>query len=235
MNVIDLIAPSLPALLKTIDGRKTVPRGFTLHTAGAQIVDVAPGLLHALPLDADRPEHRRAALPRGDRRARLRALPPRRRHPRRVRRDLHGVRALRLLGPAALVGRPDPRAARRDAARRRRARHVARRADALGTGRDRGRPDHALPQGPCAVPHVDPAGGDRDGTARRFLGVRDGEGGRRSAGARSAVGPQEIVGMEGVARDGGYVFVRGELWRARSATRTLAPGRARPGRRRSTA
>jgi membrane-bound serine protease (ClpP class) len=43
MNVIDLIAPTLPALLKSIDGRKTVPRGFTLHTAGAQIVDVRPG------------------------------------------------------------------------------------------------------------------------------------------------------------------------------------------------
>ena len=35
MNVIDLISPSLPALLNTIDGRMTVPRNFTLHTAGA--------------------------------------------------------------------------------------------------------------------------------------------------------------------------------------------------------
>jgi membrane-bound serine protease (ClpP class) len=30
------------------------------------------------------------------------------------------------------------------------------------------------------------------------------------------VGPQEIVGMEGVVRPGGLVFVRGELWRAES-------------------
>ena len=37
------------------------------------------------------------------------------------------------------------------------------------------------------------------------------------------VGPQEIVGMEGVVREGGLVFVRGELWRARSAE-PLAPG-----------
>jgi membrane-bound serine protease (ClpP class) len=37
------------------------------------------------------------------------------------------------------------------------------------------------------------------------------------------VGPQEIVGMEGVVRDGGLVFVRGELWRARSPE-PLAPG-----------
>jgi membrane-bound serine protease (ClpP class) len=37
------------------------------------------------------------------------------------------------------------------------------------------------------------------------------------------VGPQEIVGMEGVVRDGGLVLVRGELWRAQSP-RPLAPG-----------
>ena len=37
------------------------------------------------------------------------------------------------------------------------------------------------------------------------------------------VGPQEIVGMEGVVRAGGYVFVRGELWQARAAGE-IAPG-----------
>jgi membrane-bound serine protease (ClpP class) len=45
MHVIDLISPSLPALLKTIDGRKTVPRHFTLHTDGAQIVNSSPGFV----------------------------------------------------------------------------------------------------------------------------------------------------------------------------------------------
>ena len=48
MNVVDLLAPSLPALLKKIDGRKTVPRGLTLHTAGATIVNVKPGFLTRL-------------------------------------------------------------------------------------------------------------------------------------------------------------------------------------------
>jgi membrane-bound serine protease (ClpP class) len=37
------------------------------------------------------------------------------------------------------------------------------------------------------------------------------------------VGPQEIIGEDGVAREGGYVFVRGELWRARSEA-VLHPG-----------
>jgi membrane-bound serine protease (ClpP class) len=43
MNVIDVVSPSLPALLNTIDGRVTTPRHLTMHTAGAQIIDVKPG------------------------------------------------------------------------------------------------------------------------------------------------------------------------------------------------
>jgi membrane-bound serine protease (ClpP class) len=42
-NVIDVVAPTLPALLNKIDGRKTVPKGFVLHTAGAQITTVKMG------------------------------------------------------------------------------------------------------------------------------------------------------------------------------------------------
>jgi membrane-bound serine protease (ClpP class) len=44
-HVIDLIAPTLPALLRTVDGRKTVPRAFVLHTAGARVTEVRPGFL----------------------------------------------------------------------------------------------------------------------------------------------------------------------------------------------
>jgi membrane-bound serine protease (ClpP class) len=36
-NVIDVIAPDLPTLLNRIDGRKTVPKGLVLETAGAQV------------------------------------------------------------------------------------------------------------------------------------------------------------------------------------------------------
>jgi membrane-bound serine protease (ClpP class) len=36
-NVIDVIAPNLPALLNKIDGRETKPKGLVLHTAGAEI------------------------------------------------------------------------------------------------------------------------------------------------------------------------------------------------------
>jgi membrane-bound serine protease (ClpP class) len=37
MNVIDGIAPSVPALLKQSEGVKTKPRGYVLHLAGAQV------------------------------------------------------------------------------------------------------------------------------------------------------------------------------------------------------
>lgn len=36
-HVIDLIAPTLPKLLELADGRRTVPKGLTLHTKGATV------------------------------------------------------------------------------------------------------------------------------------------------------------------------------------------------------
>jgi membrane-bound serine protease (ClpP class) len=40
MNVIDVMAPTLPALLDKIDGTKTVPKGIVLNTAGAEVSNV---------------------------------------------------------------------------------------------------------------------------------------------------------------------------------------------------
>jgi membrane-bound serine protease (ClpP class) len=47
MNVVDMIAPSLPALLNQLEGYKTkdAQRPFTLHLAGAQIDNVSPGFI----------------------------------------------------------------------------------------------------------------------------------------------------------------------------------------------
>jgi membrane-bound serine protease (ClpP class) len=47
-HVIDLIAPSLPALLQKTDGYKTKPKGFVLHLAGAHIDNVSPGFFTRL-------------------------------------------------------------------------------------------------------------------------------------------------------------------------------------------
>src|SRR5256714_7231079 len=52
INVVDVLAPTLPALLNKIDGRKTIGKNLVLHTADAQIVEAHPGfftrLLNAL-------------------------------------------------------------------------------------------------------------------------------------------------------------------------------------------
>ena len=45
LNVIDTIAPTLPALLDKIDGWTTVPQHLKLHTAGATINETKPGFL----------------------------------------------------------------------------------------------------------------------------------------------------------------------------------------------
>jgi membrane-bound serine protease (ClpP class) len=48
MNVIDGIAPALPALLRQTDGVKTKPRGYELHLAGAQIDNAHPSFFTRL-------------------------------------------------------------------------------------------------------------------------------------------------------------------------------------------
>jgi membrane-bound serine protease (ClpP class) len=48
LNVIDAVAPTLPALLRHADGVKTKPRGYVLHLAGAQIHNVSPGFFTRL-------------------------------------------------------------------------------------------------------------------------------------------------------------------------------------------
>jgi membrane-bound serine protease (ClpP class) len=48
MNVIDTIAPTLPQLLDKIDGTVTEPRHFTLDTKGAEVDDVRPGFFTRL-------------------------------------------------------------------------------------------------------------------------------------------------------------------------------------------
>jgi membrane-bound serine protease (ClpP class) len=44
LNVIDVIAPDLPSLLNMIDGRTTKPKGLVLNTANAEITNVEMGL-----------------------------------------------------------------------------------------------------------------------------------------------------------------------------------------------
>jgi membrane-bound serine protease (ClpP class) len=48
LDVIDAVAPTLPALLKEADGVKTKPRGYELHLADAEIHEVRPGFFTRL-------------------------------------------------------------------------------------------------------------------------------------------------------------------------------------------
>jgi membrane-bound serine protease (ClpP class) len=48
MNVIDVVAPDLPTLLKKIDGRETIPNHYKLHLAGASITHAEPSFFTRL-------------------------------------------------------------------------------------------------------------------------------------------------------------------------------------------
>ena len=54
VNVVDIVAPDLPALLERLDGYRTTPKGLVLHTAGAQVEEVhMSGWKHVLDLLID--------------------------------------------------------------------------------------------------------------------------------------------------------------------------------------
>ncbi|HEX6491242.1 MAG TPA: nodulation protein NfeD [Gaiellaceae bacterium] len=48
LHVVDLLAPDLPTLLRRLDGRVTIPNHYRLHTAGAEITYVKPGFFTRL-------------------------------------------------------------------------------------------------------------------------------------------------------------------------------------------
>src|SRR5207247_2631687 len=220
--VFDLISPSLPALLKTIDGRKSVARPFTLHTAGAQIVDVLPGFFTRFLSTAIAPNIVGLLFLAG-----IAGLGFELFHPGVVIPGAFGAICmvcalfgfsvlplswgaliLVLLGVTLLVI---------DA-------HVTSHGALTLSGLV------AIAIGLITLFHKAPApyhtsvplvvtltvliGGFWAFALTKAIAVR------RSP---VSIGPEDVVGMEGVARSGGYVLVRGELWRARSGDR-LDPG-----------
>jgi membrane-bound serine protease (ClpP class) len=215
MHVIDVVSPSLPALLNTIDGRVTTPRHLAMHTAGAQIVDAKPGFFTRFLSTLIDPNIVSLLFLAG-----LAGLGFELFHPGVVIPGAFGAICmvcalfgfsvlplswgglmLVLLGAALLVI---------DA-------HVTSHgaltlsglvAMAIGLTtlfHDSGTPYHA--NVPVIIVLTLLIGG--------FWALAVG----KSFAARRApvtVGPEQIVGLEGVVRQGGNVFVRGELWRARS-------------------
>jgi membrane-bound serine protease (ClpP class) len=222
MHVIDLIAPSLPALLNTVDGRVTVPRHFTLHTANATIVHVHPGFFTRFLSTLIDPNIVGLLFLAG-----LAGLGFELFHPGVVIPGAFGAICmvcalfgfsvlplswaglmLVLLGAALLVI---------DA-------HVVTHGALTLSGLV------AIAIGLITLFHKAPppyhtniwlivtvtalVGGFWAFAISKAVAVRH---------SPVRVGPQQIVGMEGVARGEGQVFVRGELWRARSSE-SLRPG-----------
>src|SRR3954469_18366617 len=222
MNVIDVISPTLPALLRSVDGRKTVPRHFTLHTAGAQVVDVHPGFLTRFLSTLIDPNIVSLLFLAG-----LAGLGFELFHPGVVIPGAFGAICmvcalfgfsvlplswsgvfLVLLGAALLVI---------DA-------HVTSHGALTLSGLV------AIAIGLVTLFHKAPPpyhtnvwlvvaftatiGGFWALAISKAIAVRH---------APVRMGPQDIVGMEGEARPGGQVYVRGELWRARS-DESLRPG-----------
>ena len=222
MNVIDVIAPTLPALLRTVDGRVTVPRHFTLHTANATIDNVHQGFLTRLLSTLIDPNVVGLLFLAG-----LAGLGFELFHPGVVIPGAFGAICmvcalfgfsvlplswsgvfLILLGAALLVI---------DA-------HVTTHGALTLSGLV------AITIGLITLFHKAPPPYHTNvwlvvaftATIGGFwaLAISKAISVRRSP---VLVGPQDIVGMEGEARPGGQVFVRGELWRARS-DESLRPG-----------
>jgi membrane-bound serine protease (ClpP class) len=222
MHVVDVLAPSLPALLRQIDGRKTVPRGFVLHTAGAQIVGTSPGFLTRFLSTLIDPNIVSLLFLAG-----IVGLGFELFHPGIVIPGAFGAICmiaalfgfavlplswggliLVLLGVGLLIV---------DA-------HVTSHGALTLSGLV------ALAIGLATLFHN--AGTPYHTNYWLIVLVTGLLGGfwafamTKAIAARHrpvAVGPEEIVGMEGVVRDGGMVFVRGELWRVSSAA-PLEPG-----------
>ena len=215
LNVIDTIAPTLPALLDKIDGWTTVPQHLKLHTAGATIDETKPGFLTRFLSILTDPNvvsllfllgivgigfeifHPGIVLPGA-----LGAIS--------MLLALFGLYVLPLswtgvglviLGLALL-------------------------------GLDLYVPSHgaltlcgliALGFG-LATMFQNVSGGPSESTAlivavTLILGGAWAFGISKAIAARRspvAVGPQEIIGMEGIVREGGLVAIHGELWRARA-------------------
>jgi membrane-bound serine protease (ClpP class) len=221
MHVVDLVSPSLPALLKTIDGRVTVPRHLTMHTAGAQIVEARPGFLTRFLSTLIDPNLVSLLFLAG-----LAGLGFELFHPGVVIPGAFGAICmvcalfgfsvlplswaglmLVLLGAALLVI---------DA-------HVTSHGALTLSGLV------AMAFGLATLFHNAPAPYHINTavvvTVTVLLGGFWAIAVGKSVAARRRpvlVGPQEIVGMEGVVRPGGRVFVRGELWRAKSDERLQA-------------
>ncbi|HZQ16728.1 MAG TPA: nodulation protein NfeD [Gaiellaceae bacterium] len=222
-HVIDVTAPSLPALLAKIDGRRSVARPrMVLHTRGAQIVEASPGFLTRFLSTLIDPNIVSLLFLAG-----LAGLGFELFHPGVVIPGAFGAicmvcalfgfsvlplswagLGLVLLGAALLV--IDAHVTSHGALSV--SGLVAMAIGLVTLFHDAPSPYHTSV--PLVVTFTAVLGGLWAFAIGKALQAR-----RRPV----AIGPGDVVGAEGVVRGDGQVFVRGELWRARAAE-PLSPG-----------
>ena len=221
-NVIDVIAPTLPALLDKVDGRVTVPRHFTLDTKDATVDNASPGFFTRFLSTLIDPNIISLLFLAG-----LAGLGFELFHPGVVIPGAFGAicmvcalfglsilpvawggLALVLLGAALLVADL----------------HVTSHGALTLSGLV------AMALGFIVLFHNAPApyhiSSELVVTATVIIGTIWAFAISKALAIRRApatVGPEQIVGLEGIAREEGYVLVQGELWRAHSRDR-LTPG-----------
>ena len=221
-NVIDVIAPTLPALLDKVDGRITVPRHFTLDTKDATVDNASPGFFTRFLSTLIDPNIISLLFLAG-----LAGLGFELFHPGVVIPGAFGAicmvcalfglsilpvawggLALVLLGAALLVADL----------------HVTSHGALTLSGLV------AMALGFIVLFHNAPApyhiSSELIVTATVIIGTIWAFAISKALAIRRApatVGPEQIVGLEGIAREEGYVLVQGELWRAHSRDR-LTPG-----------
>ena len=184
MHVVDVLAPTLPALLAEISGRTTVPDHLTLHTAGAVVTEVQPGFLVGLLSALLDPNVVSLLFLAG-----ILGIGFELFHPGVVLPGALGVVALvlSLFGLSVLsvstTGLP-ARLRRCGAPGARRLRREPWRLDARGPSRPRLRARRSLPLCERPVPRLGAADRCVHRPAGRRLGVRDGEGRRCQAPSR---------------------------------------------------
>ncbi len=215
MHVIDLVSPTLPALLKTIDGRTTIPAHLTLHTAGATTESTSPGFLTkflSVLLDPNLVSllflagmagigfeifHPGVILPGA-----LGAVS--------LLLALFGLYVLPLSWTGMMLVLVGIGLLMLDAHFPTHGALTVSGLLALGFGlaslfqTTNGAPQTSIP---LVVTFTVVIGGAWAFAIAKAMAVRR---------APVAVGPEEIVGMQGVVREGGLVYVHGEFWRVRS-------------------
>ena len=225
MGIVEVVAPTLPALLDEIDGMKTIPKGYVLDTADADVTEVEMSFWQrARDLLVD-PNLIAIMLSIGLLGIVVELWNPGLILPGHGRRDLADPRPVRTPGAPGVRRRAPAAGAVGRVLRRRGVRPDPRRARGRRRRDVRARRAHPLRPGGRGVPGVAARSRSRSpATLAVLLGIALTRV-VRVARQPVAVGAHGLVGAEGTVKRDGLVQLNGELWRAHTKDGSmLVPG-----------